>query len=162
MTLLFDEWRVPVPALLLPAYHKRIHLIVGFHHTIGYGGMHSPPSAGHYRAPRDRHPTETGRPAVGEVAHREHPPQIVAAGGDGTLRTAADYLVHTAGVLGLRSPPDGRAALCPRRKRRAEHQLREHGEHLQLVHLSIINAPGFSGILGIGRLCLPQSRRHRE
>lgn len=40
-------------------------------------------------------------PRLAEWLTGEHPPLIVAAGGDGTVRTAADYLAHTAAVLGV-------------------------------------------------------------
>ncbi|MGH3783629.1 MAG: diacylglycerol/lipid kinase family protein [Pseudonocardiaceae bacterium] len=40
-------------------------------------------------------------PRLAEWLSRKHPPLVIAAGGDGTVRTAADYLAHTAGVLGV-------------------------------------------------------------
>jgi YegS/Rv2252/BmrU family lipid kinase len=40
-------------------------------------------------------------PRLSKWLTREHPLLIVAAGGDGTVRTAADYLAHTTSVLGV-------------------------------------------------------------
>jgi len=81
--------RFHLPLLLPMTYHKKIHLIVGFHHTNGYECLHSSPVRSVTEAPRR---TGTLRRPVDISSRSENPYRATAP--NGALLATTDWKFH--------------------------------------------------------------------